>query len=189
MNDSCVRHLLRQHREIEKSLVSIESRLDNQTQSSCSAKAEGNNCASLVEDLSRCLAYHIRKEDEILLPELEAFLPRDCGPVAVLRAEYSALRMHLTSMRRAVGLISESETHPQLQQAFQSSVREIIRIIRDQIYKEDRVLFPLIARAISSGQDARLVQQMEAVGHWDAETLRHRSSKSPQAEIPLVLAI
>jgi hemerythrin-like domain-containing protein len=39
----------------------------------------------------------------------------------------------------------------------------MVRIVRDHIYKEDRVLFPMVARFLSVERDTHLLAQMEEI--------------------------
>lgn len=163
MSDLCVRHLLREHREIEKVLSVLESLLKQQAKELQWGQAEREDFKWISEVLGNHLNHHVRKEDEVLFPALEAFLPRDLGPLAVLRAEHADLRDIFDRLVRAGESRLKGNDQPEVIEGFKRYGGAILQIVRDHIYKEDRVLFPMVARFLSPERDAHLREQMEAI--------------------------
>jgi len=163
MSDLCLRHLLREHREIEKVLAELESLLEEQAKEPRWGEAEREDFKWISEILGNHLNHHVRKEDEILFPALEAFLPRDLGPLAVLRGEHTDLRDIFGRLVRAGEARAKGNDQPEAIEGFKRHGGAILQIVRDHIYKEDRVLFPMVARFLSPEQDAHLLEQMEAI--------------------------
>jgi len=160
MPELAIQHLLKEHREIEKALVKLESLLDS---GAAWTAAHSETLALILLFFGRALTCHIQKEEELLFPALEGLLPRDEGPLTVLRDEHKDLCRYFCRLCHAGHSMSE-EHHPEaLPEEFQRSARATIRIMRDHIYKEDRVLFPLVARLLPPGVDEKLLERMESL--------------------------
>ncbi len=167
MANRCVEHLLQDHRQCEQILAEFEPLLDAlqaRPEWTTAQDAIFNRITSFFEAAQ---ASHLRKEDEILYPALEAFLPRDVGPLAVLRAEHADLGANLSRLSEVGEALSAGASSRRLFEDFERCGRATIRILRDHIYKEDRVLFPMVARFLTPEQDARLFQQMQAISRRD----------------------
>lgn len=169
---SSVEHLLHDHRRIEALLNELESLLDAKTVVPAPTPEAGLAFLHIVRRFTELVLPYLCKEDEILFPALEEFLPREEGPLAVLRAEQSSLWTQFNRMR-ATGLgLFAADAPPELSKHFQRSGRATLQILRDHIYKQDRILFPLAARLLSPECDARLLSQMEVVSRrFDPEKL------------------
>ena len=162
MSNLCVLHLLQMHRDLEQVLDQLASLLEELAKESPD-QATRESSLYITEVLERHLDRLLRKKENVLFPALEAFLPRDLGPLAVLRAEQAELCSHFTCMRQAVRSLAEDKNQPLPWEDFQRAGRVTLQILRDQIYKEDRVLFPMVCRLLTPDQDAHLLQQMEKI--------------------------
>lgn len=162
MSELCVQHLLQKHRELEKALDKLDSLLlELANNPSGNVSCESFLCVTkLLGSHLDCL---LRKKDEVLFPALEAFLPHNLGPLAVLRADEARLRLRFACMQQAAKSLAEDKGERPFWKEFQSAGRDTLQILRDAIYKQDRVLFPMVARLLSAEQDAHLLQQMEKV--------------------------
>ncbi len=160
MAELAIQYLLKEHREIEKALNDLESLLDSRAEWSA---VHSETLALILLLFGRELAGHIQKEEELLFPALEGLLPHDEGPLTVLRDEHRDLCRYFCRLCHAGHSMSE-EHHPEsVREEFQRSARATIRIMRDHIYKEDRVLFPLVARLLPPGVDEKLLERMESL--------------------------
>jgi hemerythrin-like domain-containing protein len=92
MTHRSIEHLLREHREIEAVSAELESLLASQKAQPRWAAEHALAFAWIVRGFTDCVIPHMRKEDELLFPALEGFLPRETGPLAVLRGELRDLR-------------------------------------------------------------------------------------------------
>ncbi len=161
VSDLTVHHLQREHREIEKNLARLEELLEEQYQRPEWSAECREDFETLLTDLTAALERHASKEDEVLFPALEAFLPRDVGPLSVLRGEHSDMREMLRLLRRAVELRSSGDGRDGVAHSVQHYGDSLIQIVRDHAYKEERVLFPMVARFLLPDRDAYLLQQIE----------------------------
>lgn len=160
MNQLSITHLLSEHRETEKLLRILEELFE----------APLPWTAERVEAYERVCGFfdrdvlcHLRKEDEALFPVLEEFLPRDIGPLAVLRGEHAEISTHYGLMRHAGDALCRAAQNPQAAADFQLYGRKLALLIHDHIYKEDRVLYPMVARFLSEEQDRVILQHMEGI--------------------------
>ena len=85
---------------------------------------------------------HHRKEEDALFPKLlEAGLPEDRGPVAVMRGEHEEARNHLRAM---TANLEEAALGDGLAlDAFVKHSKSYIALLREHIAKEDQILFPM----------------------------------------------
>ena len=168
MSDLSIRHLLREHREVEKTLEELESLLEEQEHDPQWGESQREDFTWVVEALTNHLLHHVRKEEEVLFPALEAFLPRDTGPLAVLRGEHHDVHEMFRLLRRAGELRTQGNNKPEILEGMQHYGDALLQIVRDHIYKEDRVLFPMVARFLSPERDAHLLEHMEAIDRTKA---------------------
>ncbi len=163
MTHLSIQHLLREHRQIERISAELESLLASQKAEPQWAAVHALAFSRIVCSFTECVIPHMRKEDELLFPILEAFLPRDVGPLAVLRGELRDLRTQLSRVREAGEALCRGDTQPQVREDFQHFGHAIIQSLTNHIYKEERVLFPMVARSLPSDWDAHLLHQMETM--------------------------
>ena len=163
MSDLCIRHLLRDHREIEGGVRTFEDFLADQARVAQWGANEREDFR-LVHDLfHERLARHLRKEEEVLFPALEAFLPRDLGPLAVLQGEHEDVRELYRRVHAAGELRSRGMADTEVLAKLQHYGAGMTRVLRDHIYKEDRILFPMVTRFLTPERDAELLRRMEQI--------------------------
>jgi iron-sulfur cluster repair protein YtfE (RIC family) len=163
MTQLTIAHLLREHREIECAFAALRSLVQGETFPSSWTPELSRTFAAFALAFADCVIPHIQKEEEILFPALEGFLPRDLGPLAVLRGEHHDVRQQFEQMRSASAILDSGGTNASALKVFMENVHAISDLMRDHIYKEDRILFPLVTRFLSGVRDAYLVRQMEAL--------------------------
>ena len=155
--------MIRDHRHIERVLAALESLLDSKQKGRNWDVADSRALEVLTGALSREQCRHMRKEDEVLFPFLEKFLPGDSGPLMVLRGEHQDLSGGLRNVVQAGGLLLQDGHASQASRDLQCFGRKTIQGFRDHIYKEDRVLFPMVERFLSPDQDLPLLRRMENI--------------------------
>jgi hemerythrin-like domain-containing protein len=161
MADQCIRHLMDEHRAIEAVLASLERLLIGwSSEAPICAERREHLCAQRRFMTGPLLA-HIRKEHHILFPALEGFLPRDEGPLDVLRTEHAAIQAHALWISEAVNLMLGSPVPGAAGEEFLRTSRRLLRLTRDHMYKEDRILFPMAVSFLTPEMDADLLRRME----------------------------
>ena len=161
MPDLAVQHLLRDHREAEKAVAQIEELLSAQAKSPQWDAARRELFANIGHFFEDVVIDHVQKEERVLFPALESFLPHDMGPLAVLRGEHREICAHFRRLCELGGVLALGKTEPALLEEFERVARATVQLTRDHIYKEDRILFPMIARFLSPERDAFLLREME----------------------------
>ncbi len=163
MNELSIQHLLRDHREAEKFLVELDSLLERLHTDQRWSQEASESFDRISRFLAEDLEGHISKEEEALFPALEDFLPRDVGPLAVLRDEHADLRANFRALEKAAQLVSQRGSHPPSLHKFSTLASATAQLLRDHMYKEERVLFPMVARFLSPHQDVRILDRMETL--------------------------
>jgi iron-sulfur cluster repair protein YtfE (RIC family) len=161
MTQLSITHLLREHREIEEAFAPLEALLETETATKSWTPELAAAFSTFAAKFTECAIAHIRKEEEILFPALEGFLPREVGPLAVLRGEHHELRQHFEKLRTTSAAMAAWDATPATLQTFLQHGRTLAQLMRDHIYKEDRILFPMVARFLSGVRDAYLLREME----------------------------
>ncbi len=170
MSDLAVRHLTRDQREIEQELLRLEALLEEVEQHAEWGTQITEDFQLVLERLVGMLSRRVRKEDEVLFPELEAYFPKDVGPLAVLRGEHSEMVENLRLLQRCAAH-GARQSDAESAQGLRLYGDALAQIARDHFYKEDRILFPMVARFLSPRRDEHLLAQMEAIdGQTDSAT-------------------
>lgn len=146
---------------MEQNLARLEQLLEEQENRPEWTTECREDFQTLLADLTAALERHVGKEEGVLFPALEAFLPRDVGPLSVLRGEHSDMRELLRLLQRTAELRSRGDARAGVLQSLQTYGDSLIQIVRDHAYKEERVLFPMVARFLSADRDAYLLRQIE----------------------------
>ncbi|MCL4522791.1 MAG: hemerythrin domain-containing protein [Acidobacteria bacterium] len=161
MADQCIQHLLQEHRAAEAVLAALDELLDVLQADHCWSAHRANSFARVRLFVTRDLPLHERKEDDILFPALAGFLPSDTGPLEVLRGEFTAIAAESTRMLDCAKSLVQAGASPQLVDNFLRAGRAFGQLLRDHIYKEDRILFPMVARYLPPEKDAELLAAMQ----------------------------
>jgi hemerythrin-like domain-containing protein len=163
MNDLCIRHLQREHRELERGLTALEQFLADQARLASWGENERDDFRWMKEMFDGRLGRHMSKEEAIFFPALESFLPADLGPLAVLRGEHDDVREVFRRLQTAARARSQETGELDALAKLQHYGAGLVRLVRDHFYKEDRILFPMAGRFLTPARDAHLLQQMEAM--------------------------
>jgi len=164
MSDLSVQYLSKDHRQCE----SVQAELAFLLEALDHGAPWSFSCAEQFENV--CCFYrgvvlaHIRKEEEVFFPVLEAYLPRDTGPLAVLRGEHREICAFFERLCEISRSLTPGERGTSALEEFMHKGRALGRLVGDHLYKEDRVLFPMVARFLSPDRDARLLEEMQAIG-------------------------
>jgi hemerythrin-like domain-containing protein len=177
MSDLCIRHLLREHREVESGMAAFEAFVTEQARLAQWGESECEDFRLLHDLFERHLDRHLRKEEEVLFPALESFLPRDLGPLAVLRGEHEDVRELYRRVESAGEMRARGMADQEALAKFQHYGTGMVRVLRDHIYKEDRILFPMVTRFLTPERDAQLLRLMEQIEQQKARA--HSPSFGP----------
>ncbi len=121
---------------------------------------------NVVRSLQTELAVHLRKEEEILFPPLEAYLGREQGPIGVMLREHEDLRRIMQRLADALSLLRADAGPASPQDAVQEVLQwgeGLISLLRQHIGKEDQCLFPMAAAHLGRTQLLALGEEMRGV--------------------------
>jgi hemerythrin-like domain-containing protein len=163
MANLCTQHLMDEHREIEAVLAKLELFLDGLRAGSAWEQPQRETFTDIFHFLSHRVGSHIVKEHHILFPALEGHLPPHEGPLDVLRNEHVVLESQILRLRESGQLIAGGAAEQAVVQDFVRAGKALIRVCRDHIYKEDRILFPMVARLLPGETDAQLLAEMQSL--------------------------
>jgi len=105
---------------------------------------------------------HHGKEEENLFPRLqERGVPREGGPIAVMLFEHDEGRQHIAAIDDAIGAYERGD--PAAARTIAENALAYVELLRQHIWKEENVLFPM-ANEVLSGQDqSELVERFERI--------------------------
>ncbi len=108
----------------------------------------------LIDSLQKIDLHYLRKENQ-LFPILESH--DISGPSQVMWSLHDDIRDYLKKARADLDAAREKE--------FMASARESIKTIRDMIYKEEHILYPLAVETLSQEDWAKVRQGEEEIGY------------------------
>ncbi len=110
------------------------------------------------------LVQHRRKEEEVLFPELAGLFPPGAGPVAVMLAEHVEEKGFIAGISSALatGNRALAEQHG----------RALLPFLRNHIWKEDNVLYPMAEQVLSEAAKAKIRSGFEAIGTFAGTSTR-----------------
>lgn len=107
------------------------------------------------------LGLHRRKEEEILFPALGKHIGVEGGPIAVMLQEHATEKGYVTDLRTAVDGAKAGEDTTE---ALRKAAWGILDLLRAHIEKEDKILYPMAEKTLSSEEKADLAARMDEVG-------------------------
>ncbi len=161
MADLAINHLRRDHQHARKILTELESLLNALDSDVQWTPERQETCDRLTKYFTEDLTSLIRKEDEILYPSLKELFPSDFGPLSVLRSEHQSLCINFRRLCEIGKSLRPGESSPETLRDFEQCGWKAVEVLHDHLYKEDRVLFPMVARFLTPELDAELVGKME----------------------------
>lgn len=167
----CVTHLLADHREGERVIDRLEYLLNEPPTDGCWSPDRAATFSELSRFFNERAMGHVQKEEDILFPALEAYLPRDIGPLAVLRGEHKELTGLFRRLVELGTVLSSARGDVLVCAEFEGTGRRLIQAFRDHVYKEDRILYPMVSRFLSAERDTHLVEQMTGVAVNSAKAM------------------
>lgn len=114
---------------------------------------------------------HHGKEEDFLFPVLEGKgIPRYGGPIGVMLQEHETGRRLVRSMGEAFQQIQEGNSWAASR--FATDALEWVQLLRQHIYKEDHILYPMADRVLTPAEDEQLLQQFHEADRQLGEGVR-----------------
>ncbi len=148
--------LVHEHDIIQHVLYMLEQAISREP--ACASAPEGFElwCVEFFREFAdQC---HHGKEEDILFPLLEQRgILCDGGPIGVLLDEHELCRECVRRMRRA------AHASPMDVAAFESAAREFIPLLREHIFKENNILFPMAEQCMNHADATEMLDEFQAV--------------------------
>jgi regulator of cell morphogenesis and NO signaling len=163
MNPQAIQHLLQEHERARRIMLALETLLEGLAQDPQWTAARTAAFEEIRRGLTQDLCRLIRKENELLYPLLEPHFERDSGPLANLRAEHAFLSDTCRLLCEAAKNLRPGDNPLPALREFQTFGSGAVEVLRNHLYKEERVLFPMAARLLTAEQNAELLRRMQAL--------------------------
>ncbi len=109
---------------------------------------------------------HHQKEEGVLFPAMiQAGLPREAGPVAVMLSEHEQGRQFTRGMRQAAERLAGGDESARAE--IISNAMGYVRLLRQHIQKEDFILFPMADKIIPAPEQQQVAEAFEQVEHQE----------------------
>jgi hemerythrin-like domain-containing protein len=109
---------------------------------------------------------HHKKEESVLFPALvENGLSKESGPVAVMLAEHEEGRLLAQRMRQATERLQAGDVRAH--DVVVLNATGYIKLLRQHIYKEDNILFPMADKVIPTDQQEQILDAFTQFEHDD----------------------
>ena len=115
-------------------------------------------------------AHHQAKEETILFPAIKACADAQDRPVRHMMFEHDQERQSIEDLEKDVRLGKLPD--------FAATANKLSSTLRNHIYKEDQLLFPVADSLLSSQQDDAIFEQLQRFDTpLDKQTLEHKQSE------------
>ena len=163
-----LQELTREHEAVLLQVDALQQVLDDMQDGLQRADAAPLETAeNVVRALRMDLDIHLRKEEAVLFPPLEAHLGREQGPIGVMLMEHEDLRRIMQRLSAAVSLLRSDAEPVSRKEAHEEMLRwgrGLVGLLRQHIAKEDQCLFPMAASRLEGGQLRALGEEMRVLG-------------------------
>ena len=143
-----------EHRIIEQVLASLEAIAREAKATGRLDPQPARDAVAFLRNFADCC--HHGKEEAHLFPALEAKgFPREGGPTGVMLREHELGRAHVRAMDENIQPAADGETAALGR--FLEHADAYVSLLREHIYKEDHVLFPLADRTLDESDQRALL--------------------------------
>ncbi len=117
------------------------------------------------------LTLHRRKEEDVLFPRLALHFPLGQGPVHCMLLEHRDEHEHISALRRAL-------EQGRLDAAVEAG-RYLLDLLRNHIWKEDNVLFPMAGHLLVAAEQEEVLKEFGEIGSCCPDCATARSEREP----------
>lgn len=162
--------LMDEHRLIERVLNAMHLTATRLTHAEYLRPAFFINAALFIKNYAD--GCHHRKEEGILFVAMSPSAPfSQAGPVAVMLAEHEKGRQFTQEMRVAAEMWEKGDNSAQ--GAVVQNALGYVALLRQHIYKEDNILFPMADQLLSSDQQKKVAADFKRAGIEEARAGIH----------------
>jgi hemerythrin-like domain-containing protein len=154
--------LMDEHRVIEGVLVALETAAQRLEQGQAVRPGFFLDGADFIKGFAD--GCHHQKEEGVLFKAMvDAGMPSEGGPIAVMLSEHELGRAYTRAIREAALKLQAGDQTAR--DALVHAARAYADLLRQHIAKEDGVLYPLASRVIPAGVQNHLVADFDQVEH------------------------
>jgi hemerythrin-like domain-containing protein len=152
--------LMDEHRIIERVLVAMQVAVSRLSRGEEVRPAFFVSAALFIKNFADG-CHHKKEEGVLFVAMIESGIPAEGGPVSVMLAEHEKARLFTHAMRDAAQKweTGDKSAVPAVIQNAQGYVA----LLRQHIYKEDNILFPMADRVIPPDRQARVAEDFERI--------------------------
>ncbi len=140
--------LREEHEKVLKILDAIEKSLEGKD-----LKSSEENITLLKSEFEK---HSLNKEEKVLFPEIEKFIPREGGPTGMMVIEHEDLVQSIKGFMEAL----KSGDFDGLNRLGQ----HIISLLREHIDKENNILFMMADMHLDEGQKKDILKRFDEIG-------------------------
>ena len=156
------RTLMEEHEVIKRVLVSLEAEAQRLNRNEPVRPGFFTDSAAFIKGFAD--GCHHRKEEGVLFVAMvDAGLPRQVGPIAMLMAEHEQGRVYTRGMREAADRLEAGD--PAARDAVVHNALGYVALLRQHIAKENGVLFPMADEMIPLKKQDAVAVDFERVEH------------------------
>jgi len=164
--------LSEEHRIIEIMLACVERMTEQARQGGKLDKEAATQAIDFIRNFAdKC--HHAKEEDRLFPAMVAKGIPSEGGPVAVMLAEHEQGRAYVRGM--AEHLEAAASGDEQALERFNENARGYVGLLRDHIYKEDNILYPMANNVFTEEDQQRLLTIFDKVEkeHIGADVHEH----------------
>ena len=156
-----VHTLMAENRALEKLLAELKLLLERIPRETAVGEMESNleELGQLLVNLSEIEKHYLKKENQ-LFPLLEA--RGVTGPTKVMWAIHDDIRRELKDLRK---LLEQKVQTPEAASRLALRTGQVLQMIQDMIYKEEKILLPMSLEVLKEEDWARVKKGEEEVGY------------------------
>ena len=136
--------LRKEHDRVLKILDNLEANLNKKD-----VRQSKNNINILKKEFDK---HSLNKEEKVLFPEIEKFMPRDGGPTGMMIIEHKDLTESIKMFKdeKDINNLIETGSH-------------IINLLREHIDKENNMLFMMAEMHLNDKQKERIIKKFKEI--------------------------
>ncbi len=138
-------------RKEHETVLALLDRLEDALEKKDSASA-AKTLAQVQKEFEK---HSLNKEEKVLFPAIEKFIPRDGGPTGVMISEHENLVESIGAFRKAAAVKD--------MQTMAERGMHIIHLLREHIGKEDQILFMIADMHLDSGQKKGILKKFAQI--------------------------
>jgi hemerythrin-like domain-containing protein len=158
--------LMNEHRVIERVLTAMQVAANRVSQGEYIRPAFFINAALFIKNFGD--GCHHKKEEGVLFVAMNpSGKPTEGGPIGVLLAEHDKGRLFTQEMLAAAQMWEKGDKFAQ--DAVVQNALGYVALLRQHIYKEDNILFPMADQIISPAQQEMVAADFKRIGLEETE--------------------